>query len=94
MNNTIQLSGIMQGKDYPSAGTAFYDALSAFIPDHKVVVDVRGVDLLPSMFLTMSIGKIIKENGGTDALKSITFINITKAQVERLKDYIDKVSRI
>lgn len=51
---------------------------------------MTGVESLPSIFLNMSLGRII-EDFGEEALKGkLSFKNITKAQAERVKDYLNR----
>ena len=58
--------------------------------EDKIVLDLEGINLLPSMFLNVSIGKLIREKGKS-VLAKISFNNITKTQVKRLQDYVDKI---
>lgn len=74
----------------PDAGTSFYQQLvSAFGENDKVVVDMSEVSSLPSVFLNVSIGRII-DDYGLEALKKVSFVMITKQQAFRLKEYIGK----
>lgn len=89
---TIQMQTILsQNKDLPSAGQILYAKLiQAEKVQDKVCVDMQGVTTLPSILLNSSIGKFVDENG-KDKLKYIlTFSNITKAQAERLRDYLQR----
>ena len=89
---TIKLSPILDGKTYPEAGSILYDKLSpAMKTDTNIILDMQGVDLLPSMFLNVSLGRIITEFGRSN-IKKISFTNISRSQAQRIKDYILKFS--
>ncbi len=81
----------MDGRTYPDAGMLLYDTINPIYDcEDKIVLDMNGVDLLPSMFLNVSIGRLIKERG-IQSIKKISFINITEGQIKRIKDYIAKI---
>jgi hypothetical protein len=89
---TIDLQPILTNNSYPDAGLALYRRLIDKIENEdKIILNLKNVDILPSMFLNMSIGKII-EDFGVDKLKKITFAEITKSQAERIKDYVTRFS--
>ena len=48
------------------------------------------VDLLPSMFLNVSIGKLIDTYGKQKVKETISFTMITRSQASRLKDYFER----
>lgn len=74
----------------PEAGTSFYNQLVEILGENdKVVIDMSEVTSLPSIFLNVSIGRII-DVYGMEALKKLSFTMITKQQALRLKEYIDK----
>lgn len=88
---TIQLSQLMKGKSYPDAGNVLYSEMCrAYRDNDSIVLDMNDVDILPSMFLNVSIGRLIKENGRI-FLRSVIFKNIKKNQLEKLQDYISKI---
>ena len=73
------------------AGDVFYCQLfDAISKDEKVVVDMTGVSYLPSVFLNVSIGRILDQFGTESLKKHISFSRITKQQANRLTDYIAK----
>jgi hypothetical protein len=89
---TIDLNQILTNNSYPDAGLALYKQISDKIEhEDKIILNLRNVDMLPSMFLNMSIGKII-EDFGVEKLKKITFVDITQIQAERIKDYVARFS--
>lgn len=49
---------------------------------------MEGVTSLPSIFLNVSLGKIIDDYDIEILKKHISFSNITRSQAERLKDYL------
>ena len=85
---------LLEGKTYPQAGAELYDILVQNMDEPKIVLDMTGVSILPSMFLNMSIGKFI-DNYGVDVLRSkISFHKISVSQDQRIKDYVQKYSAI
>lgn len=82
---------ISTSKGATDAGACLYDALKSQVRDNgKAVIDMTEVTSLSSVFLNVSIGKIIDEYG-MDAIKnSISFINITQQQAKRLKEYLER----
>lgn len=88
----ILLSDIMNSNDILSdAGVLFYNRLtSALAESDKVIVDMTDVSSMPSVFLNVSIGRLIDEKG-IDVLRNrVSFTMITKQQAFRLKEYIEK----
>lgn len=57
--------------------------------DARIILDMDGVDDLPTLFLNPSIGRIVKERG-VSAMSRFTFRNISRNQMERLMTYVDK----
>ena len=83
---------LLEGKTYPQAGAELYDILVQKMDDPKIVLDMTGVSILPSMFLNMFIGKFI-DNYGVDVLRSkVSFHKISVLQAQRIKDYVQKYS--
>ena len=88
----IQLNGIVNSTNLlADAGVDFYRQLSAALSrDENVVVDMTDVSSLPSVFLNVSIGRLI-DDFGLEAVKNrVSFVMITKQQATRLKEYIAK----
>ncbi|EGC20091.1 STAS-like domain-containing protein [Prevotella multiformis] len=73
----------------PDAGAKFYKIIvCAITSGDKVVADMDGVSSLPSIFLNVSLGKIIDEYDMDTLKQHVSFSNITRSQAERLKDYL------
>lgn len=73
----------------PDAGAKFYKIIVCAISSgDKVVADMDGVSSLPSIFLNVSLGKIIDEYDMDTLKQHVSFSNITRSQAERLKDYL------
>jgi len=88
----IQLKEIIDSNNLlADAGTDFYNKLiTGLSAKDKVIVDMTDVGSLPSVFLNVSIGRLI-DNHGIDILRNnVSFVMITKQQAERLKSYIEK----
>lgn len=89
---TIVLKDIMDSSALlPEAGNLFYSqVVKGMENSDKVIVDMSDVTALPSVFLNVSIGRLIDE-WGLDKLKNnLVFTMITKQQAIRLRDYIVK----
>ncbi len=90
----INLSTIMSNKSYPEAGQDLYYMIESKIDNEdRIVIDLDGVVSLPSMFLNVSIGKFIQEYGVDLLREKISFSRISATQAERIREYIDKVSK-
>ena len=73
----------------PDAGAKFYKIIvCAITSGDKVVADMDGVSSLPSIFLNVSLGKIIDEYDMDTLKQHVSFSKITRSQAERLKDYL------
>ncbi|WP_195334088.1 STAS-like domain-containing protein [Bacteroides salyersiae] len=91
---TIKLYDVMNGKDFPDAGNSLYDLIVERMHDNeRITIDLDGISSLPSMFLNVSIGRYMDEFGVESLRNKIGFVKITKAQAERIKEYIDKYVR-
>lgn len=87
----INLKSFLDGRSYPEAGELFYSEILKYISDtDRIVVNMSDVDLLPSMFLNVSIGKLIDTYGKQRVKETISFTMITKSQASRLKDYFER----
>lgn len=89
---TISLAPLLSDNpDLTRAGAVFYTRLKdAFESSEKVVVDMENVSALPSIFLNVSIGKIIDEYGRNKIKSAISFAKINKTQALRLQEYLAK----
>ncbi|WP_314313381.1 STAS-like domain-containing protein [Hoylesella marshii] len=80
---------LVSHSNLPDAGTELYNEIvHAIASGEKVIIDMEGVSSLPSIFLNVSIGKIIDEYDIDTLKKHISFCKITRKQAERLKDYL------
>lgn len=86
---TIYLKNILaETADLPQAGNIFYDkVMDAESRSEKVIVNMENVTSLPSIFLNVSIGRIIDDFGIQWVKDHLSFTRITKAQALRLSDY-------
>ena len=51
---TIKLYDVMEGKDFPMAGSSLYDIIRENMnSSDKITIDMEGVSSLPSMFLNV-----------------------------------------
>lgn len=75
----------------PDAGTVLYNEIvNAIASGNKVMVDMEGVSSLPSIFLNVSIGKVIDDYDIDTLKRHVSFCKITRKQAERLKDYLQR----
>lgn len=91
---TIKLQAVMQGRTYPDAGMELFNMLQGILKEEKkIVLDMNGVLSLPSMFLNVSIGRIIEEYG-IDVLKQkISFAHIRATEAARIQDYVSRFDK-
>ena len=89
---TIVLKDIMDSTTLlPEAGNLFYSQIvDGMENSDKVIVNMSDVTALPSVFLNVSIGRLIDEWGVDKLKKNMVFTMITKQQALRLRDYIVK----
>lgn len=89
----IGIKDALKGRAFPDAGAYIYDTMMDNIDNSdKFIWDLSGVSELPSMFLNMCLGKLVKERGADFVKSKISFTNITKAQAHRIVDYVNKIS--
>ena len=75
----------------PDAGDLFYSQIiKGLNKSEKVIIDMTDVTAMPSIFLNVSIGRIIDEMGMDKVKNNIVFTMITKQQALRLKEYMLK----
>ena len=81
----------MSGRDYPTAGDSLYVSIKPKLDSgDKVVLDMSDVPFLPSMFLNVSIGRLIKETSVDYVKNNITFRNIRLSDAQRVRDYVER----
>lgn len=89
---TIKIAELLKDQSYPQAGGVLYLQIVDKIKcGDKVILDMSGVDTLPSMFLNTSIGRYIDDFGFDILREKMTFHNIGVSQAQRIKDYIQKI---
>ncbi len=86
----ILIKDLLAIGSYPEAGEALYFRTLAQISNGKeVYLDMSGVDSIPTTFMNVSFGRFIKEIGKEPTKRSLRFLNITKSQLERIKNYFE-----
>lgn len=91
---TIVIKDILNGRNYPDAGSYLYDQMMAGVDNtDKFIWDLSEVSELPSMFLNVSMGRLIKEKGVDFVKSKISFSNITRSQVDRIVKYVEIMSQ-
>lgn len=93
---TILLKNIIDSKpQLQDAGDDFYVRINDCLDmNENVVVDMSDVTSLPSIFLNVSIGRVIDDRGVDVLKRSISFVKITKQQAERLKEYLNRYNSV
>lgn len=88
---SITVFPIMQGNDYPTAGNLLYGMIMKDIDrEDKIVLNMEGVSLIPSMFLNTSLGRIIHERGVPFVKAKFGFSNIKASDANRIRDYVGR----
>lgn len=82
---------LQQSEDLSVAGNSFYNSIKQAISNnYKLSVNMDGVTSLPSVFLNISLGRIIDEEGKDKLKQYVGFVRITKQQAIRLSDYLQR----
>lgn len=82
---------LQQSEDLSVAGNSFYNSIKQAISNNdKLSVNMDGVTSLPSVFLNISLGRIIDEEGKDKLKQYVGFVRITKQQAVRLSDYLQR----
>lgn len=82
---------LQQSEDLSVAGNSFYNSIKQAISNNdKLSVNMDGVTSLPSVFLNISLGRIIDEEGKEKLKQYVGFVRITKQQAIRLSDYLQR----
>ena len=90
---TIKVSSIMKGKDYPTAGDSLYQRMVFCLDsEDRVILDMNGVLLIPSMFLNVSIGRLAQERGVEYVKKYVSFSHIKVSDAQRIQQYFKRLS--
>lgn len=85
---TILLYDILKENDYATSGTIVHDiAYEAILNDDLIVIDMEGIESVPTTFMNTSFGTLMNNFGVDKIKKSFRFRNILKTQVERISKY-------
>lgn len=91
MDYRISVSTIFQGRNYPDAGDVLYSVLNDNLDKQdRIILDFKDVNLVPSMFLNTSLGKIIGERGAGIIRQKIAFSNISASQIAHIREYVQR----
>lgn len=88
MGYRINISDIMTDKSYPDAGASLYVILTQNLDEDRIVLDMKGITIVPSLFLNTSIGRLINEKGVSLVKQKIAFCNIPKSQLAFIREYV------
>ncbi|MBR1834789.1 MAG: STAS-like domain-containing protein [Bacteroidales bacterium] len=87
----IDIKALLEGRNYPEAGDILFGLMSDSLKKgEKVILNMEGVDSLPTMFLNTSIGQYIKDHGKDSLQGNLAFEKITAQQVVRVKEYLSR----
>lgn len=92
MDYRINVSDIMTGKSFPDAGASLYAILTQNLDNDRIVLDMKGITVVPTMFLNTSIGRLITEKGMSVVKQKIAFCNIPKSQLAFIREYVSQYS--
>ncbi|MCK9163937.1 MAG: STAS-like domain-containing protein [Bacteroidales bacterium] len=84
----IKLKDILQNRSYPDAGAELLNYIESGVDStEKFIIDMSEVSAIPTMFMNMSFAVIIDKYGIVRAKTMLSFANISKLQIERIKKY-------
>jgi len=90
---SILVFPILRDNDYPTAGNVVYGMIMKSIDSvDKIILDMDGVSLIPSMFLNTSLGRIIRERGVDFVKQKFGFSNIKASDANRIRQYVGRFS--
>ena len=89
----ISIKDALAGRQFPDAGAVIFDMMNSNNNQEDVYVwDMAEVSDLPSVFLNMCLGRLVKEKGVDFVKNRLRFVNINKSQALRILDYVNKIS--
>jgi hypothetical protein len=94
---TISLYNILekQNHSYADSGSIVFDiAKNAIQKREIVIIDMDGVDSVPTNFMNTSFGALINIFGIENTKKSFKFRNILKSQIDRISKYFNDYQTI
>ncbi|MBQ9185517.1 MAG: STAS-like domain-containing protein [Bacteroidales bacterium] len=88
---SITVFPIMRDNNYPTAGEVLYGIIMKDIDSaDKIILDMKGISLIPSMFLNTSLGRIINERGVDFVKSKLGFSNIKSSDATRIREYVGR----
>ncbi len=88
---TVLINNIISEKTLVQSGNLLFDEIYKCInTNEKLIIDMKGVSSLPSIFMNVSFGRFIDNYGLERLLSTIKIINITKTQAERISSYFKR----
>ena len=86
---TIELKNLLEDKSYPDAGSVlFYIIKNSIAGSEKIIIDMKDVISIPTMFMNTSFGAVLDEFSMEQLKGTISFKNISKSQIERIQKYL------
>lgn len=90
----ILLREVLKGRTYPEAGDYMYGLIIKTLDSEvKYIWDFALVSEVPSLFLNMCLGRLIRERGADFVKSKISFKNITRSQTNRIIKYVEIMSQ-
>lgn len=90
---SINVFPILRDNDYPTAGNVIYGMIMKDIDSvDRIILDMDGVSLIPSMFLNTSLGRIIRERGVDFVKHKLGFSKIKASDAARIREYVGRFS--
>ncbi len=90
MTVNVVLKEILKDRTYPEGGYVLYGiAEKAIESGNKILIDMKDVDSVPTLFMNTSFGDLIINHGINETKSLFIFNNITRSQLERIQKYFD-----
>ena len=88
---TVIVNNMISEKTLVQSGNLLFDEINKCMStNERLIIDMKGVSSLPSIFMNVSFGQFIDNYGLEKLLSIIQIINITKTQAERISSYFKR----
>jgi len=93
---TIIISNLLdRHQSYPLAGDEVYNIIDPKMTgEESFIMDMAGVSSVPTVFLNASLGRLIDVYGIANVKSKIGFVNIMRAQLDRIRKYFDDYAEV
>lgn len=93
---TIIISSLLdKHQSFPLAGEEVYNIVTSKMTEGEAfIMDMARVSSVSTVFLNASLGRLIDVYGIAKIKSIIGFINITRAQLDRIRKYFDDYAEV